>query len=91
MQLIFEDLISLQNAQILQQLEQLVVERLGGEVMECIAGYHTLTVFLRAVNRVDVISLLNEWEQQSFEILQVDRRILRIPVCYDEEFALDLE
>jgi len=88
----FLEEISLQNVQRLEQLERLVMEHWRERVVECVSGYYTLTVFLRkAVRRVDVEDLLEAWCAQSVEALQLNKRQLRIPVCYDEEFALDME
>lgn len=86
----FDEGISKENVQKLQQLEKFVTERLGRLLVECVAGYYTLTVFLRRASRIDVEQLLDEWAQQPQEVLHVAGRRLRIPVCYDEEFALDI-
>ena len=86
----FEEEISQHNVRRLEQLERFVRERIGKQVVECVAGYHTLTVFLRGAVRIDAALLLDEWEQQSFEALPLEKRIVRVPVCYDEEFALDM-
>lgn len=85
----FDEEISQHNVQRLQQLERFIMEKVGLHVMECVAGYYTLTVFLR--KQIDVEQLLGEWERATLEEVASQVRRLRIPVCYEAEFALDLE
>lgn len=63
-------------------------------IEELVPSYHTVTVYLKkdVANKEPFIrSLLTKWEQDDQAEAVQHFRKLQIPVCYDEEFGIDLE
>lgn len=70
-------------------------------MLEAVPAYSSLTVYfdLKAVKKAAAGCTAFEWmKQQAIHRLQEtvmhkepDQRVIRIPVCYDDEFALDIQ
>lgn len=63
-------------------------------VEEVVPSYHTVTIYLKKnlENKESfVVSLLTKWDQHVQDGFERHFRRLRIPVCFEEEFALDME
>ena len=76
-----------------QHFNQFIHNQLGHNIIEIVPAYYTLTVYLKKRQPLDIANLTYQWIQYQHSI-GGDRpisRVLRIPVCYDEEFALDME
>lgn len=72
-----------------------MVEKKTYLIEEVVPSYHTVTIFLKKPLRdtdTFIQSLLAKWEKYVLEGREYRKsKKLHIPVCYEEEFALDME
>ncbi|MFJ7918937.1 5-oxoprolinase subunit PxpB [Lysinibacillus fusiformis] len=85
----FKEEISHPNFYAVQAFNRFLKKQLRHHLVECVASYHTVTAYVK--QRIDVDLLRRQWldSQASTAIDDKTNRLLNIPVCYDEEFALD--
>ncbi|WP_324730419.1 5-oxoprolinase subunit PxpB [Lysinibacillus fusiformis] len=85
----FKEEISHSNFYAVQAFNRFLKKQLRHHLVECVASYHTVTAYVK--QRIDVDLLRRQWldSQASTAIDDKTNRLLKIPVCYDEEFALD--
>ncbi|KEK10451.1 kinase [Lysinibacillus sphaericus] len=85
----FKEEISHPNFYAVQAFNRFLKKQLRHHLVECVASYHTVTAYVK--QRIDVDLLRRQWldSQASTAIDDKTNRLLKIPVCYDEEFALD--
>ncbi|MEH7123031.1 MULTISPECIES: 5-oxoprolinase subunit PxpB [unclassified Bacillus (in: firmicutes)] len=73
----------------------MTVERDSGSLIEeVVPSYHAVTVYYKKEMKNpnnDIKRLLTKWELCSVEETENKIRKLHIPVCYDDEFSLDIE
>ena len=86
----FKEQISLENRQLIHQFERFIQQYLEGHIVETVSSYHTLTVFLRSSVQLHIERLLDEWVCFKKEEIHLSKGRINLPVCYDEEFALDM-
>lgn len=63
-------------------------------IEEYVPSYHTVTLYVRNTNihKDSLIrKILAKWELQNFDAVPEKTRLVKIPVCYEEEFAPDME
>ncbi|MCG7434615.1 5-oxoprolinase subunit PxpB [Lysinibacillus fusiformis] len=85
----FKEEISHPNFSAVQAFNRFLKKQLRHNLVECVASYHTVTAYVK--QRIDVDLLRRQWLDSQASTVIDDRtnRLLKIPVCYDEEFALD--
>lgn len=85
----FHEEISHANFHAVQAFNRFLTKQLRHNLIESVASYHTVTAYVK--QQVDVDLLRRQWleMQVSTAIADGTNRLLKIPVCYDEEFALD--
>lgn len=85
----FKEEISHQNFYAVQAFNRFLKKQLRHHLVECVASYHTVTAYVK--QQIDVDLLRRQWldSQTSTTIDDRTNRLLKIPVCYDEEFSLD--
>ncbi|MDN4495593.1 5-oxoprolinase subunit PxpB [Ureibacillus aquaedulcis] len=90
----FSEEISQESFLAVQQFNRFIRKVLHHKVVETVPGYFTVTVYLKGRQNFNEDELIEQWR-----LIQTERmneypsvgRELRVPVCYDEEFALDME
>jgi inhibitor of KinA len=90
----FSDLLGIETFNQVQGFCDLLERESRFLIDEIVPSYHTVTVYLkRNLEKKDVFieSLLAKWDQGQQDGAPRKTRKLRIPVCYGEEFAFDLE
>lgn len=85
----FKEEISDTNFYAVQTFTRFLKKQLRHHLVESVASYHTVTAYVK--QRIDVDLLRMQWLaiQASAAVDDRTNRRLKIPVCYDEEFALD--
>ncbi|MGY4795060.1 5-oxoprolinase subunit PxpB [Lysinibacillus fusiformis] len=85
----FKEEISHSNFHAVQTFNRFLKQQLRHNLVESVASYHTVTAYIK--QKIDVERLGMQWleMQTSTTIDKGTNRLLKIPVCYDEEFALD--
>lgn len=85
----FKEEISHANFQAVQAFNRFLKQQLQHNLVESVASYHTVTAYVK--QPLDIDSLRGHWlEMQTLTAMaEGTKKILRIPICYDEEFALD--
>ena len=85
----FKEEISHSNFHAVQAFNRFLKQQLQHHLIESVASYHTVTAYIK--QKIDIERLRTQWleMQASTTIDKVTNRLLKIPVCYDEEFALD--
>lgn len=93
----------LNTLQKITQLHQYILAKKINGILDIIPSYHTLTLvydiplflsFNEAANNQLVkfsTQLLNEFDTQISITQQTNSKLHKIPVCYEKEFALDIE
>ncbi|WP_096552269.1 5-oxoprolinase subunit PxpB [Ureibacillus thermosphaericus] len=87
----FEEEISYENLSLLQSFESMLNIHFRKHLIEIVPGYHTVTVYLKTKHQFNVTEVLNYWRKHSIQKQNRSSKIITIPVCYDEEFAIDME
>lgn len=87
----FSKEVSIENVARLQRLNQLLTEHFQGDIVELVPGYHTLTVYLKPNHSLNIEQLFSCWTTYAQPTNEKTSNVVTIPVCYDEEFALDME
>ncbi|MFJ7647656.1 5-oxoprolinase subunit PxpB [Lysinibacillus sp. NPDC097279] len=87
----FNEVISQENFQIVQKFNRFLKKILHNNLIESVASYHTVTVYVK--RKIDVGFLQEQWlfMQRNAPVDEETSRHLQIPICYDEEFALDMQ
>jgi len=89
------------NKEVIARFNQLRQQPLPG-MIEAVPAYSSLTVYYDVIalkKKIPVHQTVYEWMRQQLEerlqhpVLQnqITDRLMNIPVCYDEEFALDIQ
>lgn len=86
----FHEEISQENFQVVQKFNWFLKKILQQNLVESVASYHTVTAYIK--QKFDLDFLQEQWllMQAAPTVDDVTNRQLQIPVCYDEEFALDM-
>ncbi|MFJ7734433.1 5-oxoprolinase subunit PxpB [Lysinibacillus sp. NPDC097231] len=86
----FNEEISQENFHIVQRFNRFLKKSLQQNLIESVASYHTVTAYV--TKKIDIDFLQKQWlfMQISSKDDELTSRQLQIPVCYDEEFALDM-
>ena len=73
--------------------EYLRTECLNTEVWEFVPAYNSLTLICRHQidNPSELMNQLSSWHSKTKGHLPLKRQLWRLPVCYEEEFGIDLE
>ncbi len=74
------------------KMETFLNENFKKEIVETVPTYHSLAVFLKLGS--DINSVINNVEKKYSEAGEIHVKnsvIVKVPVCYDEEFAPDLK
>lgn len=90
----FQQEISQQNFLAVNQFNQFIQKIFRNNLIETVPGYFTVTAFLKKRLPIDIEQLESEWRKFQLALnddISLTSRVVRIPVCYDEEFALDME
>lgn len=90
----FREEISQENFQAVQQFNRFLKKHLQQNLIESVASYHTVTAYLKQTkDSIDINFLQEQWliMQVATKNNEVISRKLQIPICYDEEFALDMD
>lgn len=86
----FNEVISQENFHIVQKFNRFLKKTLQSNLIESVASYHTVTAYVK--HKIDVDFLQEQWlVMQSNASDEEASRQLHIPICYDEEFALDMQ
>ena len=87
----FNEVISQDNFHVVQKFNRFLKKMLHTNLIESVASYHTVTAYVK--NKIDVGFLEEQWHvvQMNAQDDEGKNRLLQIPVCYDEEFALDMQ
>ncbi|MGE7112599.1 5-oxoprolinase subunit PxpB [Lysinibacillus sp. NPDC047702] len=87
----FKEEISQENFQAVQQFNRFLKNHLQRNLIESVASYHTVTAYVK--QKIDIDFLQEQWlfMQVTTKDDEVTSRQLQIPICYDEEFALDMD
>jgi len=86
----FNEVISQENFHLVQKFNRFLKKSLHTNLIESVASYHTVTAYVK--NKIDVDFLQEQWlVMQSNTSEEETNRHLHIPICYDEEFALDMQ
>lgn len=87
----FKEEISQENFYIVQEFNRFLKNNLPQNLIESVASYHTVTAYVK--QKIDISTLHKRWlsMQVPTKDAEVGSRQLQIPVCYDEEFALDMD
>ena len=89
------------NKEVIARFNQLQQQPLSG-MIEVVPAYSSLTVYYDVMalkKKIPLHQTVYEWVRQQLEERlkqpvqqnQIKERLLNIPVCYDEEFALDIQ
>ncbi|MGE7839667.1 5-oxoprolinase subunit PxpB [Lysinibacillus sp. NPDC093712] len=86
----FNEVISQENFRIVQKFNSFLKKMLRSNLIESVASYHTITAYVK--DKIDLVFLQEQWlfMQINSNDDEGASRQLQIPVCYDEEFALDM-
>ncbi|MFC7685247.1 5-oxoprolinase subunit PxpB [Ureibacillus sp. GCM10028918] len=90
----FNEEISQQSFLAVQQFNTFICKKLHHSIMESVPSYYTVTVFLKKRPSLNYETLVEQWRLYQTARMNEQpsiRRELSIPICYDEEFALDME
>lgn len=90
----FSEEISQESFLLVQHFNRFIRKILQHQIIETVPGYYTITVYLKGRQHVSYEKLLEKWQDYQREAVsgsQLIGRKLRVPICYDEEFALDME
>ncbi|WP_107924268.1 5-oxoprolinase subunit PxpB [Lysinibacillus parviboronicapiens] len=87
----FNEVISQENFQAVQKFNWFLQKNLQHKLVETVASYHTVTAYIH--QKIDIKCLQKQWlaMQMSTTNEEIPSRHLQIPICYDEEFALDMQ
>ncbi|WP_155592915.1 5-oxoprolinase subunit PxpB [Lysinibacillus cavernae] len=85
----FNDEISHTNFCAVQAFSQFLKKQLRHHLVESVASYHTVTAYVK--QKIDIVPLRTQWLEMQASTNEGTNRLLKIPVCYDEEFALDIQ
>ncbi|KRL05782.1 5-oxoprolinase subunit PxpB [Liquorilactobacillus oeni] len=91
---VFPNQINIKENLYIQHLNQLILARNDPGILASIPGYHTLTISfdIRIYDYNKIFKLIkNILEKKSFQIQSFHKRILEIPVCYDETLGPDIQ
>ena len=85
----FHEEISHTNFYAVQTFNRFLKKQLRHNLVESVASYHTVTAYIKQQINVDLLK--RQWLEIQAATTNGERtnRLLKIPVCYDEEFALD--
>ena len=73
---------------------ELIEKEFQASIEEYVPSYHTVTVYVKnnyIMKEKFIINLLTSWEQQQSHSVSSKIRTLKVPVCYEEEFAFDMD
>ncbi|WP_251397503.1 5-oxoprolinase subunit PxpB [Ureibacillus chungkukjangi] len=90
----FNEGISQESFLLVQHFNRFIRKIYRHQIIETVPGYYTITVYLKERRHVSYEKLLEQWQHYQREVVggsQLIGRELRVPICYDEEFALDME
>ena len=90
----FNEEISQKSFLSVQQFNTFIRKSLKRKIIETVPSYYTITVYLKEHQHVSYEELVEQWQQYQKGLMNgqpLIGRELRIPICYDEEFALDME
>ncbi|WP_339262371.1 5-oxoprolinase subunit PxpB [Lysinibacillus sp. FSL K6-3209] len=87
----FDEVISQENFQLVQQFNRFLKKMLHTNLIESVASYHTVTAYVK--HQVDIAFLQEQWltMQRNAHVGEATSQPVQIPICYDEEFALDMQ
>ena len=87
----FNEDISQGNFQTVQKFDRFLKKNLQHKLVETVASYHTVTAYIN--QKIDMKVLQKQWFGMQISTTDEDvaSRHLQIPICYDEEFALDMQ
>lgn len=86
----FEEEVSQENLWLVRSFTIFLQTHYASQIREIVPSYHTVTVFLQGTT-LPVQQMPQYWAE--WQMIRHDEQvdIITIPVCYDEEFALDIE
>lgn len=90
----FNEEISKQSFLSVHQFNRFIRKALTHMIVETVPGYYTVTVFLKKRYFLNLEELVEQWSHYQIALFKEHQSItrnLKIPICYDEEFALDME
>lgn len=90
----FEEEISPLNLSCVKQFDVFLKDCFQRYFIETVPSYHTITVYLQKKMSVPLEEMRAwwfDWQSTENRLQDCTSKILKLPVCYDEEFALDIE
>ncbi|GLC86949.1 5-oxoprolinase subunit PxpB [Lysinibacillus piscis] len=86
----FQEEISAENSRNVRLFRTFLQQALSADLLEVVASYATVTAYVK--RKVALQPLREQWyaQQASIEV-SVSHTPIQIPLCYDEEFALDMQ
>lgn len=87
----FNEEISHENLHLLKTFDYMLNNHFRKHLIEIVPGYHTITVYLKSKHHFQINEVLECWRKY-YNLEQAESTtMITIPVCYDEEFAIDME
>lgn len=87
----FKEEISIENVALIQRFNQMLNEHFKKYLVEIVPGYHTVTVYLKPNHHLHIEAIFDCWATYPQLTTETESKIVTIPVCYDEQYALDME
>lgn len=74
-------------------LRKLITDELAEIILDTVPAYQSLTVFFDTskISYSAVVKKIKSIYQSSDKTIDLERRLWKIPVCYDQKFGIDLE
>lgn len=73
-------------------MDSLIAKNFGDRIIELVPAYHSLAVYLKeGENRTNFIELLKNMDRSGAGSASKIDNVVSIPVCYESDFAPDLE
>lgn len=90
----FAEEISPWNLNCVKQFDMFLKDCFQGYFIETVPSYHTITVYFPKKMNLPLEELRAwwlDWQSTETRLQDTTSKILKLPVCYDVEFALDIE